>query len=103
MHVLGAFGMLAIALHIGRHRLLRRWYGDPPPSRRQPGVFWPVAGIVALPAVAVIPFLPAAFLPHTTGVRLLCAIGAGLLAGSAVIATRTGHRSADRKPTGSAT
>jgi Domain of unknown function (DUF4184) len=86
MHALGAVGLLAIAVHVGRHRLLRRWYGDPPPGRRRPGRFWSVAGIVALPAAAVTPFLPAAFLPHTTGVRLLCAVGAGLLAASAVVA-----------------
>ena len=49
-----------------------------------------------LPTAAVTPFLPAAFLPHTTGVRLLCAIGAGLLAASAVTAAGTGCDSSRR-------
>ena len=55
------------------------------PSTRRPVLFWSVAAIVTLPAAAVIPLLPAAFLAHTTGVRLLCAVAAGLLAASAVV------------------
>jgi hypothetical protein len=45
-----------------------------------------VAAAVTLPLVAVIPFLPAAFLLHTSGVRLLCAVAAGLLVASLVVA-----------------
>jgi hypothetical protein len=92
MHALGAVGLLVVAVHVGRRRLLSRWYGDPPP-RRRPGLFWSVAGIVTLPAAAVTPFLPVAFLAHTTGIRLLCAIGARLLAASAVTAAGTGCES----------
>jgi hypothetical protein len=43
---------------------------------------------VALPGLAVTPFLPAAFLPHTTGVRVLTALAAGLLAAAAVTGRR---------------
>jgi len=92
MHALGAIGLLLIALHIGRHRLLRRWYGDPPARRSRPALFWSVAVVVAVPAMAVTPFLPGAFLAHTTGARLLCAVAAGLLIASAAVAAR------DRRP-----
>jgi hypothetical protein len=86
MHVLGLIGLLVVAAHIGRHRLLRRWHGDPPVRRRRPGLFWSTAAVVTLPAMAMTPLLPGAFLAHTTGARLLCAIAAGLLVGSAAIA-----------------
>jgi hypothetical protein len=89
MHVLGAIGLLFLAAYIGRHRLLHRWYGDPPVRRPRPGLFWPVAAAVTMPAVAITPLLPGAFLAHTTGARLLCAIAAGLLLASAVVALAT--------------
>jgi hypothetical protein len=79
MHVLGAAGLLAILLAIGRPRLLRLWHGEPPPVRARPVPFWTVAAGVTAPSVAVTPFLPAAALLHTTAVRLLCAVAAGLL------------------------
>ncbi|MPZ95413.1 MAG: hypothetical protein GEU96_11015 [Propionibacteriales bacterium] len=51
-------------------------------------LFWGVAGAVTLPAAATTPFLPAAHLAHTTGVRLLCGVAAGLLAASVAVSTR---------------
>nr|MDT0657477.1 DUF4184 family protein [Micromonospora sp. DSM 115978] len=86
MHVLGGVGLLVVALWIGRRRLLRRWYGEPPPRLARPVLFWAVAGGVTLPLAAATPFLPGASLAHTTGVRLLCAVGAGLLAASLAVA-----------------
>jgi hypothetical protein len=85
MHILGAVGLLVIAVQIGRRRLLRQWHGAPPPQRGRPVAFWSIATSITLPLVAAIPFLPAASLAHTTGVRLLCAIGIGLLTASTVI------------------
>ena len=79
-HLVGAVALVGLALAIGRRRLIRRWHGDPPPVTRRPGLFWTVAAVVALPGIAVTPFLPAAFLFHTTGVRVLTALAAGLLA-----------------------
>ena len=79
------------------------WYVRRRPRRRtgprRPLLFWSVVALVTLPAVAVIPFLPAAFLAHTTGVRLLCAVGAGLLVASMVVAAFGPYRSA-RKAVG---
>ncbi|SCL25237.1 protein of unknown function [Micromonospora pallida] len=86
MHLLGAIGMLLLARHIGKHQLLRRWYGDPPARRARPVLFWSVTAVVAVPAIAVTPFLPGASLAHTTGARLLCAVTAGLLLASAAAA-----------------
>lgn len=97
LDVAGGMGMLVLAIHIGRRRLLRSWYGDPPPLRPRPVLFWGVAGAVTLPALAATPFLPAAHLPHTTGVRLLCDVAAGLLAGSVAVSTRN-RRSRSREP-----
>ncbi|MFF5229900.1 DUF4184 family protein [Dactylosporangium sp. NPDC000521] len=89
MHVLGAAGLAAVVLSIRRGRLLRRWHGDPPPCRRRPLPFWTVACAVTLPPAAITPLLPGASLPHTTGVRLLCAAGAGLLAASWAVSCRS--------------
>ena len=90
LDVVGVAFMIALGVHIGRRRLLRTWYGDPPARHRRPVCFWSVTGAVTLPAAAVVPFLPAAHLPHTTGVRLLCAVAAGLLAAS--VAASVGAR-----------
>jgi hypothetical protein len=97
MHVLGGAGLLAIAVQIGRRRLLRQCHGDPPARRRRPVLFWTVACGVTLPLAAATPFLPAASLAHTTGVRLLCAFGAGLLAASLTVAAGSGKVAGQRR------
>jgi hypothetical protein len=79
-HLVGLIAMVALAAVIGRRRLVHRWHGEAPPVARRPVRFWSVVAAVALPGLAVVPFLPAAFLPHTTGVRVLTALAAGLLA-----------------------
>lgn len=88
MTALGVIGAVVLAVSIGRRRLLRRWYGEPPPSRPAPVMFWSVAALVALPAIAVMPFLPGASLAHTTGARLLCAILAGLIVAAVAVGVR---------------
>jgi hypothetical protein len=93
MHILGVVGFLLLAGYIGRHRLLRRWHGDPPVRSPRPGLFWPAAAGVTLPALAVTPLLPGAFLPHTTGARLLFAIAAGVLLAAAVVSLAARRRS----------
>ncbi|GIJ52712.1 hypothetical protein Vau01_002280 [Virgisporangium aurantiacum] len=95
-HAVGIAAIIVVGLHIGRRRLVRHWYGTPPAVSARPRTFWMVAGAVALPAAAVTPFLPAAFLPHTTGARLLAAIAAGLLAGAAAVAVNRPERTASR-------
>jgi hypothetical protein len=87
-HLVGLIAMVALAAVIGRRRLVHRWHGEAPPVARRPVRFWSVVAAVALPGLAVVPFLPAAFLPHTTGVRVLTALAAGLLAAAAVTGRR---------------
>ncbi|MFC4040145.1 DUF4184 family protein [Dactylosporangium siamense] len=89
MHVLGAAGLLAVVVVIGRGRLVRQWHGEPPPVRRRLGLFWTVAVAVTLAAAATVPFLPAAGLVHTSLTRLMCAVAAGLLAASFAYAARS--------------
>jgi hypothetical protein len=88
MHLLGVAGMVLLALHIGRRRLLRRWHGNPPPRRPRPALFWPLAAAVTVPAMAVTLRYHEAFPAHTTGTRLLCAAAAGPLLAAAAVALR---------------
>jgi hypothetical protein len=95
-HAVGVVAMFVVARHIGRRRLIRRWYGTPAAAPERPAVFWTVAGAVALPAAAVTPFLPAAFLPHTTGARLLGVVSVALLAGAAATSVIRSERTPSR-------
>ncbi|GIF41870.1 hypothetical protein Axi01nite_61810 [Actinoplanes xinjiangensis] len=87
-HLVGLAVMAAIAAVIGRRRLLVQWHGAAPFASRQPVRFWSVVAAVAVPLLAVTPFLPAASLPHTTGVRVLTALALGLLTAALVIGGR---------------
>lgn len=80
--VLGALAAFVLAVHLGRRRLLRTWHGEPPAVPARPGLFWSVAAAVTTAGVLVASQLPGAFLPHTTGVRLIGALALGLLAGA---------------------
>ncbi len=81
--VFGTLAMLALAVHIGRRRLLRAWHGEPPAALARPRLFWTVAASVAAAGALVASRLPGAFLPHTSGVRLIGALALGLTAGAA--------------------
>ena len=83
-HIVGTLALLTFAMVIGRRRLVRRWHGDAPQCEPRPGRFWSVATAVTVLGVAVTPFLPGAFLLHTSGVRVLTAFAAGLLVAAAV-------------------
>ncbi|GAB4058498.1 DUF4184 family protein [Catellatospora paridis] len=82
----GALAALALAVHVGRHRLLRAWHGAPPDRPVRPGLFWSVAGTVTAACAVVAAQLPGAFLPHTTGARLLLGLALGLGAAAAATA-----------------
>ncbi|NYF58594.1 DUF4184 family protein [Micromonospora purpureochromogenes] len=81
--VLGALAALALAVHVGRRRLLREWHGEPPGAPARPRLFWTVAASVTAAGALVASRLPGAFLPHTTGARLIGALALGLVAGAA--------------------
>lgn len=87
-HVIGAAVTLAVLLEIGRHRLIRRWHGPAPRVARRPVLFWGTATAVFVTGSAVLPFLPAAFLMHTTGARLIAVITVAFLCGAAVASGR---------------
>jgi hypothetical protein len=87
LHLIGAFITWRVAVHIGRYRLLRTWHGSPPAVARRPVLFWTVAVVVAAAGLALVPFLPAAFLAHTTGTRILAVAALALLAGAAAART----------------
>jgi hypothetical protein len=89
-HALGALIVVAVMVQVGRVRLIRRWHGAPPAVVLRPIRFWSVAAIVGAFGVAVLPFLPAAFLPHTTGTRLLATVAMALVAGAAAVRLRPG-------------
>jgi hypothetical protein len=93
-HVAGALVMLVLAAVIGRRRLVRRWHGEAPAYERRPALFWSVTALVALPGIAVTPLLPAAFLLHTSGVRVLTSFAVGLLVAAAVCGRRTAREPA---------
>jgi hypothetical protein len=99
--VLGALAWLAITLHIGRHGLLRRWHGPPPPVPRRPGLFWGTAiatGSAGLIAVAVltalgrretmVEFLGPVPRPSVVVVRAGAALGLALTVAAAVTRRR---------------
>lgn len=99
-HAVGLVGMVMVAVYVGRRRLIRRWYGPPAYVRPRPVLFHGVAAAVAVPAVAATPFLPAAFLPHTTGARMLCAVGVALVVAAAAVTPRVSDsRPAEREQT----
>jgi hypothetical protein len=93
--VLGALATLALARHIGRRGLLRAWHGEPPSAPARPLLFWAAAASVTAAGALVATRLPGAFLPHTTGTRLIGALALGLIAGAGATALL-------RKPTASA-
>jgi Domain of unknown function (DUF4184) len=76
---------LAVLLAIGRGRLIRQWHGPAPRVTRRPVPFWWVAGSVFVAGTVALPFLPAAFLVHTTGARLIAVAATALLVAALVV------------------
>ena len=84
-HVAGGGVTLAGLVHIGRSRLIERWHGPAPRLPARHGRFWGTVAVVSLAGCAVVPLLPAAFLAHTTGVRLIAVAVLALLAGAVAV------------------
>ncbi|GAA2366888.1 hypothetical protein Cme02nite_29510 [Catellatospora methionotrophica] len=85
----GALVALALAVHVGRHRLLRAWHGDPPARPARPVLFWSVAATGTAVAAGVAAQLPGAFLLHTTGARLLIGLALAVTAAAAAVTLAT--------------
>lgn len=92
-----AGGLVAVALfaYIGRHRLIRRWHGDPPYISARPARFWSGVGIGMGAFMITWPVLPYPYAPHVQGVRLIWAISAGLGLGAVVTRRRVDRRRTD--------
>jgi len=84
--ILGAVAAFAVAVHIGRRRLLRRWHGGPPPVARTPWVFWPVVVAVAAVYPLTWPLLRFPYAAHVQGVRMVWVFALALSAGAAASA-----------------
>jgi hypothetical protein len=93
-HLLGALATLLVLRHVARYDLIRQWHGPAPVVRRRPRLFWVIAGVLATAGALVTPYLPAAELTHTTGVRLLAAAVGALVVAAACTACATRVRAA---------
>ncbi len=83
--VAGCAVSIAVAIRIGRRRLLAAWHGPAPVAPRRPWVFWPVAAAVCAMLVAVATALPRNDLINVAGSRLLIAVTAAILAAAAAV------------------
>jgi hypothetical protein len=82
--VVGALVAVAVAVYIGRRRLLRTWHGVPPTIARTPVVFWSTAAGVAALYPLTWPLLSHPYANHVQGVRMIWATALALLLASAV-------------------
>lgn len=98
--VVGAIVAIGGFAHIGRHRLIRRWYGPPPPVVPRPRLFWGVAAAVLAGYPLTWPLLTHLYQPHVQGTRVLCFAGLALLAGAAAttLADRARPRAGGEPP-----
>jgi cobalamin biosynthesis Co2+ chelatase CbiK len=65
-----------------------RWHGEAPPAPYDPRLFWSVAVAVVAAYPLTWPLLTHLYQPHVQGVRLLCFLGLGLVAGAAAVRLR---------------
>jgi hypothetical protein len=93
----GLVAAVAIAVHIGRRRLLVDWHGPAPTVRRRPALFWSVAAATAVVVTIAVLALPGNDIgPNVIGVRLIGAGAVTLLVAAAAV--RSGPA---REPQGS--
>ena len=98
--VLGTVTTLAVAVHIGRRRLLVTWHGPAPTVARRTVLFWSVAGGVTTALAAGAFMLPGNSLerPNVIGIRLITAGATGLLAAAAAVVVATRRDSTTHMP-----
>jgi hypothetical protein len=85
--LIGFVGAAVLVVHIGRSRLLRRWYGPPPSTVPRPIPFWSVVGLVFTLGLALLPIQPVRLLADQA-VRVMLIAAVALLAGAAAARTR---------------
>ncbi len=90
--VVGAVVSLAVAVNIGRHRLLVAWHGPAPLVARRFGLFWSITGGSFVILVAGALRLPGNALdrPNVLGIRLIVASAGAVLCGAAAVRSAGG-------------
>lgn len=86
--LIGFVAGAVLVVHIGHHRLLRRWHGLPPFVPARPALFWPVVAVTLGLGLATLPFQPAQSLP-SQAIRTTLIAGIALLVGTAAVRLRT--------------
>jgi hypothetical protein len=71
-----------LVLHIGRHGLLHRWHGAPPPTRRQPLAFWAAVTVVLGGGLTLLLVHPVDWMAGQA-IRTMLIAGLALLCGAA--------------------
>jgi hypothetical protein len=95
--VVGGFVAIWCFWRIGRTRALRRWHGPPPVVPVRPRVFVSAAAVVLVGCLAWMPILPYRLSAHVSGVRLIWAVAAALLAGALAVRLHA-HRTSASPP-----
>ncbi len=90
-NVAGFVAGTALALHLGRAGLLRRWHGAPPPVRRQALVFWPAVAVVSGGGLTLVLAYPVDWMTGQA-IRLMLIGGLALLCGAATTAVTARRR-----------
>ena len=90
--IIGGIAAMLMFAWIGRHRLIRAWYGPAPQAPYLPWVFWTMVVACALAYPVTYPLLGYRHALHVQGIRILWAISLGLLTGAGAVATCTGLR-----------
>ena len=92
-NVVGLIGALALVVHIGRTRALRRWHGEPPGVTRRPLLFWATVVTVTAAGMATLPFQP--YPEHLPSQAVRCMVtGCAALVTAAAAVTLTPARPA---------
>lgn len=76
--------MLAMAIHIGRKRLLVAWHGPAPLVSRRPALFWSTATATFTLLLSVVILLPGNDIgPNVIGMRVIAAAALAMLTAAA--------------------
>lgn len=93
-HIGGGLITVLFAIHLGRHRLIRRWHGPPPPRPVRQRLFWSTASGLTVAGV-VLASLPSAISGHHVwGVRVIATVMVALLAAATAVTLTTGANDA---------
>lgn len=91
-NVAGFAAAIALLVQIGRTRLLRRWYGQGPPTAApRPALFWSVVALVSALGLAALPLQPVR-LAADQAVRVILFTALAMFAGAAAVQVQAATR-----------